>query len=52
MYENLDDGTKNLVRYGMQLAMLNKLLVSKLITEKEHHAICERLKSDYKIAPV
>jgi len=41
--------TKNLVRYGMQLAMLNKLLSHKLMTEKEYHKVSEQLKSDYRI---
>ena len=42
--------TKNLVRYGMQLAMLNILLSHKLMTEKEYHKVNEQLRNDYKIA--
>ena len=42
--------TNDLVRYGMQLAMLNKLLSHKLVTEKEYHKVNEQLKHDYGIA--
>ena len=42
--------TKTLVRYAMQLAMLNRLLSHKLMTEKEYHKINEQLKKDYGIA--
>jgi len=42
-------GTKDLVRYSMQLAMLNRLLSHKLVTEKEYQKVNERLKSDYGI---
>jgi hypothetical protein len=44
------NNTKKLVRYGMQLAMLNKLLSCKMMTEKEYHKVSEQLKSDYRIA--
>jgi len=43
----IDNDTKKLIRYGIQLAMLNKLLSQKLITETEHHKIKEKLKYDY-----
>ena len=43
----LQAGTRDLVRYSMQLAMLNRLLSQKLMTEKEHHKVKEQLKSDY-----
>ena len=42
--------TKDLVRYGVQLAMLNRLLSHKLMTEKEYHKISEQLRHDYKSA--
>ena len=42
------NGTKDLVRYSMQLAMLNRLLSQRLMTEKEHHKIREQLKNDYR----
>jgi len=41
--------TKDLVRYGMQLAMLNMLLSHKLMTEKEYHKVNEQLRNDYGI---
>jgi hypothetical protein len=41
--------TKDLIRYGMQLAMLNKLLAYKLMTEREYHKVSEQLRNDYKI---
>ena len=44
--------TNDLVRYGMQLAMLNRLLSHKLMTEKEYHKVSEQLKNDYRIASV
>jgi hypothetical protein len=44
------NNTKNLVRYGMQLAMLNRLLSYKMMTEKEYHKVNEQLKNDYKVA--
>ena len=43
------NNTKDLVRYGVQLAMLNRLLSHKLMTEKEYHKISEQLRSDYKM---
>lgn len=46
------NNTISLVRYGMQLAMLNRLFSHKLMTEKEYHKVSERLKSDYKIISV
>ena len=48
--ESRENNTKNLVRYGIQLAMLNSLLSHKLITEKEYHKVNEQLRSDYEIA--
>ena len=44
--------TSDLVRYGVQIAMLNRLLSHKLITEIEYHKISEQLKKDYEIASV
>ena len=44
------NNTKDLVRYGIQLAMLNRLLSHKLITEKEYLKVCEQLRNDYRIA--
>ena len=44
------NSTKNLIRYGIQLAMLNKLLSYKMMSEKEYHKVNEQLKSDYKVA--
>jgi len=38
-----------LVRYGMQLAMLNKLLADDLVSPREHSTIKARLMKDYKI---
>ena len=43
------NNTKDLVRYGMQLAMLNRLLSHKLMTEKEYHKVSEQLRNDYRI---
>jgi hypothetical protein len=48
--ESRENNTKSLVRYGIQLAMLNSLLSHKLITEKEYHKVNEQLRSDYEIA--
>jgi len=45
-----ESNTKDLVRYGIQLAMLNTLLSRKLITEKEYYKVNEQLRSDYEIA--
>lgn len=39
-----------LIRYSMQLAFLKQLLDKKLITDKEHALIKERLMKDYDIA--
>jgi hypothetical protein len=44
------NSTKRLARYGIQLAMLNKLLSSKLMTDKEYHKVSEQLRNDYRIA--
>jgi len=44
------NGTNELVRYSIQLAMLNRLLSQRLITEKEHHKVNEQLRHDYGIA--
>ncbi|MDR2571939.1 MAG: hypothetical protein LBD23_16805 [Oscillospiraceae bacterium] len=41
--------TKKLARYGIQIAMLNKLLSNNLLTVKEYHKINEQLKKDYEI---
>ncbi|MFZ5975894.1 MAG: SHOCT domain-containing protein [Bacillota bacterium] len=38
-----------LLKYSMQLAMLNQLLNKKLISEKEYWAIKTSLMKDYKI---
>jgi len=46
----IESDTKNLVRYGIQIAMLNSLLSHGLITEKECHKISEQLRGDYGIA--
>ena len=43
----VESGTKNLVRYAMQLAMLNRLLSHNLMTEKEYHKVNEQLRNDY-----
>ena len=48
--ESTESNTKNLVRYGIQLAMLNSLLSHKLITEKEYRKVSEQLRGDYGIA--
>ena len=41
--------TNDLARYGMQVAMLNRLLSHKLVTEKEYRKVDEQLKTDYGI---
>lgn len=38
-----------LIRYSMQIAMLKKLLICKLISEEEYKAVKKRLMKDYKI---
>ena len=48
----IKSNTKELVRYCMQLAMLNRLLSHELVTEKEYHKVSEQLKSDYGMAAV
>jgi len=48
----IKSNTKELVRYCMQLAMLNRLLSDELVTEKEYHKVSEQLKSDYGMASV
>jgi len=45
------NGTNDLVRYSIQLAMLNRLLSHKLMSEKEYHKVSEKLRNDYGIAP-
>jgi len=40
---------KNLISYSMQLAMLKKLLVYKLISEEEYKTVKKGLMKDYKI---
>jgi len=42
--------TDDLVRYGQQLAMLNKLLSLKLLSDREHHRVKEQLMKDYGMA--
>ena len=52
---NLIKNTSDLARYGTQLAMLNKLLSLKLMSEKEHCKVKIQLMKDYGIkatAPV
>jgi len=55
MKERIEKNTNNeriaepLVRYGMQLAMLNKLLADGLVSPREHSTIKARLMKDYKI---
>ena len=48
--KSTENNTKSLVRYGIQLAMLNSLLSHKLITEKEYHKVNEQLRGDYGVA--
>ncbi|AJH01915.1 conjugal transfer protein [Clostridium beijerinckii] len=40
---------KDLISYSMQLAMLKKLLVRKLISEEEYIKVKKGLMKDYKI---
>ncbi|EHJ02249.1 hypothetical protein CDLVIII_5784 [Clostridium sp. DL-VIII] len=40
---------KDLISYSMQLAMLKKLLVRKLISEEEYTKVKKGLMKDYKI---
>ncbi|HIG0358541.1 TPA: SHOCT domain-containing protein [Clostridium sporogenes] len=40
---------KDLISYSMQLAMLKKLFVSKLISEEEYTKVKKGLRKDYKI---
>lgn len=42
--------TEPLVRYGMQLAMLNKLLADGCVSLREYSTIKARLMKDYKIS--
>ena len=46
--KTVENGTKDLIRYGMQIAMLNRLLSNNMITEKEHKKVIIQLKADYK----
>lgn len=39
----------NLIKYSMQIAMLNHLMAKKLITQKEYTAIKNDLMKTYKI---
>ena len=48
----IKSNTKELVRYCMQLAMLNRLQSHNLVTEKEYHKVSEQLKSDYGMTSV
>ena len=48
----IEGDTKGLVRYGIQLAMLNSLRSHDLITEKEYRKVSEQLRGDYGIASV
>ena len=38
-----------LIRYSMQIAMLNQLLARKMISEKEYDLVKSKLMQDYKI---
>lgn len=40
---------KDLLRYSMQLAMLNQLRDRELVTEEEYYEIKKRLMEDYNI---
>ena len=40
---------KRLIRYSMQIAMLNQLLARKMISEKEYALVKSKLMQDYKI---
>lgn len=40
---------KKLIRYSMQIAMLNQLLTRKMISEKEYALVKSKLMRDYKI---
>ncbi|WVT92550.1 SHOCT domain-containing protein [Enterococcus durans] len=40
---------KKLIRYSMQIAMLNQLLAQKLISEKEYYLVKQKIMKDYKI---
>lgn len=40
----------NILRYSMQIAMLQQLLVEKLINQIEYHKIKNGLMKDYKIS--
>lgn len=40
---------KKLIRYSMQIAMLNQLLARKMISEKEYALVKAKLMQDYKI---
>ena len=40
---------KNLIRYSMQLAMLNQLRDRELVTEEEYNEIKRRLMQDYQV---
>lgn len=40
---------KRLIRYSMQIAMLNQLLARKMISEKEYSLVKSKLMQDYKI---
>ncbi len=40
---------KKLIRYSMQIAMLNQLLARKMISEKEYDLVKSKLMQDYKI---
>ena len=41
---------KDIMRYSMQLAMLQQLLSKKLITEKEYNIIKAKLMQDYNVS--
>lgn len=40
---------EKLIRYSMQLAMLNQLLSNELISQKEYQLVKNRLMKDYRI---
>ena len=43
------DMEKKLIRYSMQIAMLNQLLARKMISEREYALVKSKLMQDYKI---
>jgi len=43
------DMEQKLIRYSMQIAMLNQLLARKMISEREYALVKSKLMQDYKI---